>query len=92
MGRVAGSMGRILKGQDPPQLTASWAGYFSAFEFIEVQPWTFYWSVWVLIACGVIVAVKYRHDPALLALRQSRPRPILCRNSVTRVTAIYRPI
>jgi hypothetical protein len=68
MGRVAGSMGRILKGQDPPQLTASWAGYFSAFDFIEVQPWTIYWSVWVLIACGVIVAVKYRRDPALLAV------------------------
>jgi hypothetical protein len=65
---VTGSVARILKGTDPPQLTSSWAGYFSAFNYIQVEPWSAPWSVWVLIACGVAVAVKYRRDPTLLAV------------------------
>ena len=68
MGAVTGSMARILKGQDPPQLTSSWVGYFSAFNYIQVSPWSFPWSVWVLIACGAVVAAKYRRDPAMLAM------------------------
>jgi hypothetical protein len=68
MGGVAGSVSRILSGQDPPQLTSSWAGYFGAFTFIQVKPWTAPWLVWVLIACGVVVALRYRRDPALLAV------------------------
>jgi hypothetical protein len=68
MSAVTGSVARILKGLDPPQLTNSWAGYFSAFNFIQVEPWSIPWSVWVLIACGVVVAVRYRGDPTLLAV------------------------
>jgi hypothetical protein len=68
MGAVTGSVARILTGQDPPQLTNSWAGYFGAFHRIQVVPWSAPWSVWALIACGVVVAIRYRRDPTLLAV------------------------
>jgi hypothetical protein len=68
MGAVTGSVTRILTGQDPPQLTSSWAGYFGAFNFIQVEPWSIPWSFWVLIASGVVVAFKYRRDPTVLAV------------------------
>jgi hypothetical protein len=68
MGAVTGSVARILIGQEPPQLTNSWVGYFSAFNFIQASPWSFPWSAWVLIACGIIVAIRYRSDPTLLAV------------------------
>jgi hypothetical protein len=68
MGAVTGSMAKILKGEAPPQLTNSWAGYFGAFNYIQVQPWAAPWMVWVVIACGIIVCIRYRGDPALLAV------------------------
>jgi hypothetical protein len=68
MGAVTASLMRILKGEDPPQLTRSWAGYFGAFNYIQVAPWSATWSVWVLIACAIVVARKYRRDPTLLAV------------------------
>jgi hypothetical protein len=68
MSGVAASAARILKGLDPPQFTSSWAGYFGAFNFIQVAPWSAPWSFWVLIACGVVVAVTYRGDASLLAV------------------------
>jgi hypothetical protein len=68
MGAVTGSLMRILKGEDPPQLTRSWAGYFGAFHRIQVAPWSAAWSAWVLIACGIVVARRYRRDPTLLAV------------------------
>jgi len=68
MGAVTGSVARILTGQDPPQLTNSWAGYFGAVHRIQVVPWNAPWSVWALIACGVVVANRYRRDPTLLAV------------------------
>jgi hypothetical protein len=68
MGAVTGSMARILTGQDPPQLTNSWAGYFSAFNYIQVAPWNLPWFFWVVIAGGVVTTLKYRRDPALLAV------------------------
>jgi hypothetical protein len=68
MGAVAGSVGRILRGEAPPQLTESWVGYFGAFNFIQVAPWSIPWSAWVLLACGAVVAVSYRRDLPLLAI------------------------
>jgi hypothetical protein len=68
MGAVTGSIARILTGRDPPQLTSSWSGYFSAFNSIQVAPWSAPWSVWVVVSCGVIVARRYRRDPTLLAV------------------------
>jgi hypothetical protein len=68
MGAVTGSVATILRGEAPPDLTKSWTGYFGAFTFIQVSPWNLPWSVWVLVAFGVIVAIKYRNDLPLLAV------------------------
>jgi hypothetical protein len=68
MGAVIGSVGRIASGTEPLQFARSWGAYASAFDFIQASPWQIPWAVWVLVACGGIVAIRYRHDPALLAV------------------------
>jgi hypothetical protein len=68
MSGVTGSVAKVLSGQSPIALAHSWAGYIAAFDFIQVQPFAASWMVWVLVATSVIVAVKYRRDPALLAV------------------------
>lgn len=68
MGAVTGSVGRILSGSDRPQLATSQAGYARAFNFIEVAPWQVPLAGWALVACGAILAIRYRHDALLLTV------------------------
>lgn len=68
MGAVSGSVGRILSGSDRPEISKSVAGYAGAFEFIEVSPWRAPIATWILLACGGILAFRYRRDPSLLAI------------------------
>lgn len=67
MSAVTGSVGRILSGADRPELAKSVAGYLRAFDGIQVSPWQFRGSTWVLLAAAIIVAVRYGRDLALLA-------------------------
>jgi hypothetical protein len=66
MGAVTDSVGRIFSGRDRPRFAESATGYVAAFNFIEVEPWHVPWSAWVLVACGAILAVRYRRDPMVL--------------------------
>ena len=68
MGAVSGSLGQILSGRASPQVMKSLAGYTGAFNYIEVEPWHTPWPVYALVACGVVVAIRYRRDPVVLAL------------------------
>jgi hypothetical protein len=77
MGAVTGSVDRILSGQALPDFAGSWTTFAGAFTFIQGAPFTFVqgapwhqhsWLVWILVACAVIVTVKHRRDPALLAV------------------------
>jgi hypothetical protein len=77
MGAVTGSVGRILSGEAPPDLAGSWTAFAGAFTFIQGAPFTFTqgapwdqqgWLVWVLAGCAVLVTVRHRRDPALLAV------------------------
>ncbi len=68
MGAVTGSIGQILRGEAPPQLTSSWVGFFGAFHAIEIAPWAVSWAPWVIIACGLVTVMKYRNDYTLLAV------------------------
>src|SRR4029079_7965624 len=68
MGAVTGDLGRILSGHASPQVTKSLAGYAGAFNYIEVEPWHTPWPLYALVACSVVVAVRYRRDPVVLSL------------------------
>jgi hypothetical protein len=68
MGAVTDSVGRILSGSDRPQFAKSQTGYAAAFDFIEVSPWRLPFSGWVLMACGLILAWRYRRDPLVLSV------------------------
>jgi len=68
MGAVTDSVGRILAGRAQPELAKSWNGYTTAVAFIQVSPWVVPAATWLLVACGAIVAVRYRHDSALLCM------------------------
>jgi hypothetical protein len=68
MGAVTGSVWRILSGSAGPEVAKSVNGYVAAFQFIQVMPWQISNAGWALLACGAILAVRYRRDPVLLAL------------------------
>ena len=68
MGAVTGSLGRIVSGEARPDLARSWAGFSAAFTFIQGQPLLGTWLIWLFIACAIVVVVKYRRDPVLLAV------------------------
>jgi hypothetical protein len=68
MGAVTASVARILSGEAAPEVAKSLAGFAGAFNYIEVEPWHTPWPLLVLVVCAVVVAVRYRRDPAVLAL------------------------
>jgi hypothetical protein len=68
MGAVTGGLGRILSGDASPQVAKSVAGYAAAFNYIEVSPWHTSVPLSALVACSLVVAVRYRRDPVVLAL------------------------
>ena len=68
MGAVTGGLWQILSGEASPQVAKSLAGYAGAFNYIEVMPWHTAVPLWALGVCSLVVAVRYRRDPAVLAL------------------------
>ena len=68
MAAVTGSVGAILSGSARPLFATSAAGYATAFSFIQIAPWHADWAPWLLVACGLVLAVRHRRDPALLAV------------------------
>ena len=68
MGAVTGGVIRVLSGEAAPEVAKSLAGFAGAFNYIEVEPWHTPLPLWALMVCGVVVAVRYRRDPAVLAL------------------------
>ncbi len=65
---VSGSITNVLSGHAGLALAQSWTGYVTAFDFIQVRPFTAPWMIWILMATSGIVAVKYRKDPAMLSV------------------------
>jgi hypothetical protein len=68
MGAVTGSLARILTGQAQPAIGQSWAGFAGAFNFIQGAPWEHSWYVFILVACGAVVAIVYRRDLPVLCV------------------------
>jgi len=68
MGAVTTSLGRVLSGGEQLRLASSAASYAEAVSYIQVNPWRGTAPIWILLGCALVVAVRYRHDPALLAV------------------------
>ena len=68
MGAVTDSLAHVLTGGEPPRLAASAGFYVQALTSIQGSPWPVAGSVWILLGCSAIVAVRHRHDPVLLAV------------------------
>jgi hypothetical protein len=68
MGAVTGSLRQIVTFSALPEFSKSVSGYASAFAFIEGGPWRTNVLAWVLLASAVVVAIRYRRDPTLLAM------------------------
>jgi hypothetical protein len=68
MSAVVGSLADTIAGRIPIRLADSAHAYRFALEYLQLSPWHGSAILWAVAACGVIVAVRYRRDPALLAV------------------------
>ncbi|HVC21422.1 MAG TPA: hypothetical protein VNE16_15220 [Vicinamibacterales bacterium] len=68
MSAVTDSMARVLSGSAQTRFHASADTYADAVNGIEAAPWSVPACGWLLIVCGLLVAARYRRDPALLAV------------------------
>jgi hypothetical protein len=68
MSAVIGSLGDTITGRTPIRLADSVHAYTFALEYLQLSPWHGAAILWAVAACGAIVAVRYRRDPALLAV------------------------
>lgn len=68
MSAVVASLADTIAGRIPIRLADSAHAYRFALEYLQLSPWHGGAILWVLAACGVIVAVRYRRDPVLLAV------------------------
>jgi hypothetical protein len=68
MGAVTGSIAGIMRGSDHLRLAASADYYAHALNFIQVSPWHMSAPAWVVLGSAVLLTIRYRHDPALLAV------------------------
>jgi hypothetical protein len=68
MAAVTGGVADILNGRASVRWSDSVAGYLRAVNFIEIRPWSFAFTGWLLVASGVVVALRYRRDVALLMM------------------------
>lgn len=67
LGAVIGSMTDVLRGGDRLRLAASASYVPEALAILEDLP-RFAATGWILIGAGVFLAIRYRHDPVLLAV------------------------
>jgi hypothetical protein len=68
MAAVTGGVGDIASGRERLRLSESVDGYLKAVNGIEIEPWHFPWTGWLLVVSGAVVAVRYRRDRALLLM------------------------
>jgi hypothetical protein len=68
MAAVTGGVADILSGRASVRWSDSVAWYLRAVTFIEIRPWSFAFTGWLLLASGVVVALRYRRDVALLMM------------------------
>jgi hypothetical protein len=68
MGAVTGSLARLAAGTDQPEFAKSLTGYVGAFDFIQGFPSRVPGAPWVLGVCSLVVAFRYRRDPAMLMI------------------------
>jgi hypothetical protein len=68
MGAVTDSLRTVLSGRANVRLAASAAYYAGALATIQSNPWPVRAWVWILLCCSAALAVRYRNDPALLAV------------------------
>jgi hypothetical protein len=68
MGAVTDSVARIVSGRAAPEVSKSVEGFIGAVTFIQVSPWHVGALAWLLVACGLTVAVAFRRDPVLLCM------------------------
>lgn len=66
MAAVTGSVADVLSGRGSIRLRDSVTGYLNAVNGIEIEPWHFAFTGWLLLASGIVVALKYRRDAPLL--------------------------
>jgi hypothetical protein len=68
MGAVTRSLTAVVSGNENVRLAGSAEYYVQALTSIQGDPWPAMASAWLLLGCGVIVAVWHRRDPVLLAV------------------------
>ena len=68
MGVVTGSLEQVLTGRAAPRVEVSVLGYVNAFSFIQGLPTRVPAAGWLLLAAAVVTSIRYRRDPALLAV------------------------
>lgn len=65
---ISASLGGILTGEEPLRWGESASWLAQALDRIQVDPWQAGWIGWMLAACTVFVAVRYRHDLPLVSV------------------------
>lgn len=65
---VVDSLGRIATGQSPVRFGWSADLFARAIALIQIRPWDAAWLGWLVVPGAVIVTVRHRRDPALLAV------------------------
>lgn len=68
MGAVTDSLKTVLSGRANVRLATSAAYYAGALTTIQSNPWPVSVWAWILLCCSAALAVRYRNDPALLAV------------------------
>ena len=68
MGIVLDSVRGFISNATTLAIADSRDSYVSAVQFVLFEPWPIPLLGWVLVACGVIVAVRHRRDLALLTM------------------------
>ena len=68
MDAVSGSLSSVVTGEDSTRFRASATTYAASVNSIEAAPWAVPAPGWVLLACGVLLAIGYRRDPVLLVV------------------------
>jgi hypothetical protein len=67
MGVVTGSLEQVFTGRAAPRVDASVRGYVDAFSFIQGFPNRLPAAGWMLLIAAIVVVIRYRRDPTLLA-------------------------